>query len=226
MAVSPQTDNRADERQLASAAARVARDWKISPYYEIAERGIERQWTQLVWPFLTSEQEGGIDFSTTMELAAGHGRNSDKLLPLTDKLHLVDVNAENISFLRTRFGNNPKVEYHINNGYSLSSMADGVVSFVYCFDSMVHFDSDVVRSYLREFARILIPGGRVFVHHSNYVGNPGGDVHNNPAWRNFMSKELFAHYAKKEGLKNIRQKEIDWQCDKSFIDCFTLLGSI
>jgi SAM-dependent methyltransferase len=226
MAIPPQTENRVAQTLLSSAAVRIARDWKISPYYDIAEQGIERQWTQLVWPFLTSAQEGGIDFSTTVELAAGHGRNSGKLLPLAGKLHLVDVNAENISFLRERFGNNPKIEYHINNGYSLPFILNQTVSFIYCFDSMVHFDSDVVRSYLREFARILIPGGKAFAHHSNYVGNPGGDVHANPAWRNFMSQELFSHYAKKEGLTIIRQKKIDWQFDKSFIDCFTLLGSI
>jgi hypothetical protein len=126
--------------------------------------------------------------------------------------------------LRGRFGNNPKINYHMNNGYSLPFLANHTVSFVYCFDAMVHFDSDVVRAYLREFRRILIQGGHAFAHHSNYVGNPGGDLHCNPAWRNFMSQELFAHYARKEDLSVIRQKQIDWKCDGAFIDCFTLLG--
>src|SRR5690349_8794638 len=130
-----QTNKSEIDMQLASAAGQVARDWKISPYYDIAERGIERQWTQLVWPFLTSKQVGDIDFSTTVEIAAGHGRNSAKLLPLAGKLHLVDVNAENISFLRTRFGGNRNIEYHLNDGYSLPFIADRTVSFIYCFDS-------------------------------------------------------------------------------------------
>lgn len=224
MVIQHESDVDEEERHLLIAAQQIGRDWKSSPYYNRAEQGMERQWTKMVWPFLTGEKEGGIDFSTTVELAAGHGRNSAKLLPLTDKLHLVDINVENISFLRERFGKEPKVEYHINNGYSLPFLADHTVSFIYCFDAMVHFDSDVVRSYLREFARILIPGGRAFAHHSNYIGNPGGDLHRNPAWRNFMSQELFAHYAAKEGLSIIRQKKVDWQWDRTFIDCFTLLG--
>jgi len=179
----------------------------------------------MIWPFLTSDAAAGIDFSTTVELAAGHGRNSAKLLPLASKLHLVDINQENILFLRKRFGDDPRIEYHINNGYAFPCLEDHTVSFVYSFDSMVHFDSDVVRSYLREFRRILIPLGQAFAHHSNYVRNPGGDLHSNPAWRNFMSQELFAHYAYKEGLSIIRQKQIDWKCDGTFIDCFTLLVS-
>jgi SAM-dependent methyltransferase len=180
------------EERLRSAALQVGRDWKRSPYYDAAEEGIERQWTELVWPFLADEQQGGVNFSTTVELAAGHGRNSAKLLPLIGKLYLVDINMENIAFLRRRFGQNPKIHYHVNNGYSLPFLTNNSISFVYCFDAMVHFDSDIVRSYIKEFARILVSGGRVFAHHSNYAGNPGGDLHRNPGWRNFMSKPNFA----------------------------------
>jgi hypothetical protein len=38
-----------------------------------------------------------------------------------------------------------------------------------------------------------------------------------------MSKELFAHYAHKEGLQVVAQKVLDRQFDGSNIDCFTLL---
>ena len=213
------------EERLRGAAQQVGRDWKRSPYYDAAEQGMERQWKELVWPFLTDEQEGGINYSETVELAAGHGRNSAKLLPLAGMLYLVDINVENIAFLRRRFGQNPKLHYHVNNGYSLSFLTTSSISFIYCFDAMVHFDSDIVRSYIKEFSRILIPGGRAFAHHSNYTDNPGGDLHDNPGWRNFMSQELFAHYAHKEGLSVIRQKTIDWKRDRTFIDCFTLLGA-
>ena len=213
------------EKQLNGAALQVGRDWKRSPYYDAAELGIERQWRELVWPFLNDDRESSINFSNTLDLAAGHGRNSAKLLPLVGKLYLVDINVENISFLRRRFGENSKIHYHVNDGYSLPFLSNNSISFIYCFDAMVHFDSDVVRAYIREFARILMPGGRVFAHHSNYTGNPGGNPRRNPGWRNFMSRELFAHYAHKEGLSMIRQKTVDWKCDGTFIVCFTLLGA-
>jgi SAM-dependent methyltransferase len=216
--------DRLDEKAIETAARHVGRDWKQSSYYETAEKAMEKQWQEMIWPFLTAD-DTRLDFSVVAELAAGHGRNSAKLLPLTDELHLIDINEENIEFLRTRFSADSRVHFHETDGYSLPFFSGNSVTLVYCFDAMVHFDSDVVRSYLQEISRILRPGGHAFIHHSNFTGNPGGDVHANIAWRNFMSRELFAHYAIKERLTVVRQKLIDWTWDKRFIDCFTLLGS-
>jgi len=71
---------------------------------------------------------------------------------------------------------------------------------------MVHFDSDVVRSYLREFRRVLAIGGQGFCHYSSYTGNPTGTYRDHPGWRNFMSVELFEHYLAKEGLRPIESR--------------------
>jgi hypothetical protein len=87
----------------------------------------------------------------------------------------------------------------------------------------VHFDSDVIRAYLAEFARVVKKGGHVFCHHSNYSSNPTGDFREGIRGRNFMTKELFAHYAAKEGFEIVRQRVIDWLHDNSNIDCFSLL---
>jgi ubiquinone/menaquinone biosynthesis C-methylase UbiE len=98
------------------------------------------------------------------------------------------------------------------------------VTFIYCFDSTVHFDSDVVRAYLAEFARVVRPGGKIFCHHSNYTGDPRGrssQTHRLAQFR--VSKELFAHCARKEGLVVERQQPIDWGHDGTFFDCFSLL---
>lgn len=207
---------------LTETARRVGRDWVEAPYYDGAEPHMAAQWQHLITPFLAAE-ETGIDFAVTVDLAAGHGRNSAQLLPLAQQLHIVDINAPNIEVCKRRFGSDPRIHYHVNDGFQLTMLPAGDVTLIYCFDAMVHFDSDVVRAYLREFARVLAPRGHAFLHHSNHTGHPGGNLHAHPAWRNFMSRELFAHYALKEGLEVVRQELVDWQHDGTNSDCFSLL---
>jgi len=79
------------------------------------------------------------------------------------------------------------------------------ITFVYCFEAAVHFDLEIILSYIKEFRRVLTPGGFGFVHHSNVTTNPGADFRTRPYWRNFMSKEIFAHLAIHNGLDIVDQ---------------------
>jgi hypothetical protein len=54
------------------------------------------------------------------------------------------------------------------------------------------------------------PGALAFLHHSNLTRNPGGNFQRNAHARNFMSVQMFSHYAQKEGLQVVKQKVIDW----------------
>lgn len=202
--------------QLIKTAQYVGNAWKEAPYYDEAEQRIGWEWSDYVWPIIQ-----GSNFSIVMDLAAGHGRNSEKLRSLANQIYIVDINEENIAFCRQRFAGNDRFVFIQNNGATLDQIPDNTLTFVYCFDAMVHFDSDVVRSYLGEFRRILKPGGRGFCHHSNTTKYPGGDVHQNPGWRNFMSKEMFAHYCVKEGLHPIKARVIDWG-GRPGSDCLSL----
>ncbi|WP_158497292.1 class I SAM-dependent methyltransferase [Methylocystis sp. ATCC 49242] len=175
----------------------------------------------MVWPFIK-----GCNFETCVDLAAGHGRNTVKLLELPEckLVYCVEINQENVDFCSARFSDEPRVVCIKNNGVTVSGIPSQSVTMFYCFDSMVHFDSDIVRSYLAEIARMLAPReGRAFLHHSNYSANPGGDFYQNPHRRNFMSAELMKHYAAKEGLAVEKQQLLDWNWDGTNIDCFTLL---
>jgi len=160
-----------------------------------------------------------------VELGAGRGRSAAKLLPLAGRLHLVDLHPNNLEACRRRFGGDPRLSCHVTDGRSLP-LPDAAATFLFSFDSVVHFDSDVVRAYLREAWRVLRPGGHAFLHHSNTVAHPGGDFRAEPHWRNFMSKELLAHYALKEGLEVVRQEPVDWAGDGGFIETSAATVSI
>lgn len=202
--------------QVPEIVERQAARWRNSPYYDAAEGAMVRQWTNLVEPIIKNS-----DFTTVVDLAAGHGRNSQFLLPLCKTLYIVDIHAENVDFCRHRFGDDPRIRYIKNNGLDLDGIASESVTLVYCFDAMVHFHSDVVRSYLKEFHRILVPGGTAFCHHSNSTNDPGGlRLDRHVQGRNFMTKDMFGHYCVLEGFEIIHAREIDWGGSPK-LDCVT-----
>jgi ubiquinone/menaquinone biosynthesis C-methylase UbiE len=206
----------AGPEQLSAAAQEHGRNWVETPYFDLAERDMEFYWNELVFPLIAD-----CDFSVVLDLAAGHGRNTEKLRHLAGKVYVVDVNEENVEVCRRRFEGDERLVFLTCDGTSLAGVPDGEVTLVYSFDSMVHFDSDVVRAYLREFRRVLRPGGRGMCHHSNFATNPSSpDFRTNPHWRNFMSRELFEHYCYKEGLNVLEAKLVDWGLPA--LDCITL----
>jgi ubiquinone/menaquinone biosynthesis C-methylase UbiE len=189
-------------------------------YHAAATRDMERHWQSLIWPMLSRND---IDLSRTLELACGYGRNSRKLLEAGAKaLTLVDVNADNIAYCRKHIQHLGNVSIIQNNGTDLSTLGDATFTFVYTFDSMVHFDLELVISYLAEFSRVLEPGGMAFIHHSNYSGSPGTDFRSNPHWRNFMSAAIVRHVAIRNKFEVVEQQIIGWggQAD---LDCLSLL---
>jgi ubiquinone/menaquinone biosynthesis C-methylase UbiE len=168
-----------------------------NPYFEVAEHHMDRQWKE-IWPLIQP-----FDFSRVLEIAPGHGRNTERLLEHSREIHLVDVNQSCIDKCRERFSGYEgkcKLFFHVNDGHSLTEIPSDYITFIYSWDSMVHFDKLVIRDYMREFARTLAPGGVGFVHHSNY-GNisKSSDWQSHPHCRSNMTKALFVEYCMENG---------------------------
>ena len=203
---------------LHGLAKQVGDDWVGGAYYDAAEKDMGHQWQTVIWPVIK-----GADFTETLDLAAGHGRNTARLLDHAARVTAVDINQENIDFLSNRFRGNGKVVVLKNSGSDIRDVAGSSISFLYSFDAMVHFDSDVVNAYIREFRRVMKPGARGFCHYSNNYHNPTGSYRSHPGWRNFMSRQLFEHWLTKlefrvvksyylKGVLDVMEKE-DGECD-------------
>jgi LPS sulfotransferase NodH/SAM-dependent methyltransferase len=217
----PAADKLAD---LKKETAVVTQRWVHTPYYEAVEQHARTQWDNLIAPFLKDQD---IDYTVVLELAVGHGRMTQILLERAAHVIGVDVLQENIDFCRRRFSGVPNLTLLRNDGVTLDAIEPASVTFLFCFDSMVHFDSDIVRSYLSEFRRILRPGGKAFCHHSNLTRNPDGDFQRAIHARNFMSESLFHHYAHKEGLKLVKSRVINWGKGPRHVqqlDCLSLVN--
>lgn len=212
---------------VSSRTLEIARDWKSTNYYDKAESDA---WTDPFWKPGTEFRRlfDKLDTASTVELACGHGRHSARLLntkrdqAAPQSLVLLDVVEENVLHCRKRFSDVSGVSVHTISGYDFRPVPDGSVSAIFCFDAMVHFEYDAVSSYLQDASRILRHGGRALFHHSNLDKYPGSDYRNNPHWRNFMSKNLFAHAAARSGLRVLEQVTIDWD-EARDLDCLTLV---
>jgi len=187
-------------------------------YFKPAEQALDIQWANIITPLLQ-----GLEYNTVIDLASGHGRNARRLAEKARLVYCVDINPENIKFLRQRFADDQRFVVVHNDGSTLSFFEKSSVDLLYCFDALVHFDLEIIQSYLKEGYRVLRTGGHAFIHCSNYTGNPGGHFSSNPHWRNFMSFELCSHLAIKDGFAVRHARKIDWG-DVRELDCVFLLN--
>ncbi len=212
---------------VSSRTLDIARDWKESPYYDRAEQDdrLKGFWKPGKDFRRLFDQ---LDMSAIVELACGHGRHSARLLKIKAipaelrSLILLDVVEENVLYCKQRFADFPIVSVYANNGYDFRPLEDQSASSIFCYDAMVHFEFDAVISYIQDAFRVLRPGGRALFHHSNLGSRPGFDYKDNPGWRNFMSRNLFAHAAVRAELQVLEQTILDWDYEYN-LDCLTLV---
>lgn len=210
-----------DENRQAAIVAKESLLWGDNvarDYHERARSHMDRHWDDIVWPML---KRYNIDYTATADFACGRGRNTEKLRTLAKEVTMIDVNAENIIFCREYFKDDRNIRFVLCSGYTIENVEDESFTFLYTYDSMVHFDIELIIAYLPEFTRTLKKGGTLFVHHSNYTGAPGADFRKNPHWRNYMSRDLFRHLATRAGLKVVSQNVIGWGGVRG-LDCLTL----
>lgn len=198
-----------ETNDLRNSVTEVARYWGNDPYYDRAEKPdwMTRFWSQNREFKPLFDQ---LDLEWTIELACGHGRHATQIADHVPALVLVDVVPQNIEYCRQRFAGRNNIAVMQNDGASFRPIPDEQATAIYCYDAMVHFEMDVVASYVKDTYRVLRPGGRALYHHSNYDQNPGGDHRNSPNGRNFMTQALFFHLAARAGLRVLGSVLMDW----------------
>jgi len=141
-------------------------------HYDWSERGDEwsQPWggTRYVWSITIFPRiQAFLPTTNILEIAPGFGRCTQFLKDFCDHLIVVDLSEKCIRACQDRFCDCNHIEYHVNDGRSLDMIADQSIDFIFSWDSLVHADSSVMKEYIRQFSRILKPGGFGFLHHSN-----------------------------------------------------------
>jgi 2-polyprenyl-3-methyl-5-hydroxy-6-metoxy-1,4-benzoquinol methylase len=179
--------------------------------------GASSQWFGTILPRLKSF----VPAHTILEIAPGFGRWTQFLRVLCDDLILVDISSKCIEACQRRFATHPRIQYHVNDGRSLSMIADESIDLAFTFDSLVHVEADVLVGYLAQLAQKITPDGVAFIHHSNmgeYVDTSTGQLPadmGNPHWRALsVSAETVCEACKTIGLFCVSQEIISWGGDQ------------
>jgi len=210
---------KADYGNISNSVSIVAEPWLDSAYYGIAEKYTADFWN-VGSPFRRLFDH--LEMDVVIDLACGYGRHAEVVAPKCSKLILIDVIERNLKVSKVRLNRFSNITYICNNGFDYEPVRENQISSVYCYDAMVHFSYDIVRSYILDTFRILKPGGRAFFHHSNYDASDDRHYGQNPHARNKMTQKMFKSFARAAGLRIVESTLIDWGGSPN-LDCLTLL---
>jgi SAM-dependent methyltransferase len=195
-------------------------DWEAGgEEWSTAWGGSEAQWFGCIYPrihrFLPADR--------VLEIAPGFGRWTKFLLPATKTNYWgIDLSKACVSRCRDLFRSEVRASFYTNDGLSLDSAPDGMLDFVFSFDSLVHAEIDVLGAYVPQILRKLNPNGVAFIHHSNWLdaGEHGDNIHNRAV---SVSAERVATLVRGSGGIVLIQEIVNWGAD-SCIDCFSVFS--
>jgi SAM-dependent methyltransferase len=127
-----------------------------------------------------------------LEIGPGAGRWTEYLIPLSSALHLVDLSQSCINECKGRFGDDLRIQFHVNNGSDLVCIPDASIDRIWSFDCFVHIDPPDVKKYVNECARVLSGGGIALIHHGS-TGKMEG-------WRSRLTKDQMQDFIRGSGM--------------------------
>ncbi len=181
--------------------------------------GSEPQWFGAIYPRLHRV----LPASSILEIAPGMGRWTKFLLPLCRNYVGVDLSLECVRGCQKILAGAPHARFVHNDGSSLSEVEDHSFDLVFSFDSLVHAEFDVFKSYISQILQKLNERGVAFLHHSNMGAL--GTASANPHLRALsVSQQNIEDLIVESGGRVIIQEVIDWGPGKIPHDCLTMLA--
>jgi ubiquinone/menaquinone biosynthesis C-methylase UbiE len=123
-----------------------------------------------------------------LEIGPGGGRFTEILLPKCKKLIAVDTSTTMLELLRERFGEDDRIEYHHSRGRGLENVTEASVDAAFSYGVFVHLQHWDIFNYLVELSRVLRPGGKAIIQHSNTLSELGWAV-----FRSEVPRQLNTH---------------------------------
>lgn len=135
--------------------------------------------------------------SRVLEIGPGAGRWTYYLAQRASRLVVVDVTPKCIELCRARFREQAHIEYHVNTGSDVRMVPDASIDRIWSWDVFIHVGLEDIARYVRECARVLVPGGLGLIQHATAPYARG--------WRTAVPAERMAEFCRQAGLEAVRQ---------------------
>jgi SAM-dependent methyltransferase len=193
----------------------------------------EAMWDSSIMPRLAPvlrRVAGAVKVGHIVEIACGHGRVSRYLRPLCERLTCVDIVPACVAATRVIFEGDAGVEVHETDGMRLACALDASIDLVFSWDSLVHADITVMRSYVGEARRVLRVGGAAFLHHSNLAHHASDLTGTEGAallgGRNKTVSAELLREACLDGLVCESQELLPWNPGARWTDCISVVKRV
>jgi len=143
--------------------------------------------------------------AAVLEVGPGGGRWTEFLQPLASRLVLADISETCLALCQERFRGCDNVEYRFIADAGLAFLGDESIDRIWSYDVFVHINPTDIDAYLRDFRRILRPGGIGVVHHAG--GSYGSHANRVDFFRSYMDRDFFAHLVRNHGLELVEQDD-------------------
>jgi SAM-dependent methyltransferase len=98
-------------------------------------------------------------YAAALDFGCGAGRLTQAMAPHFERCEGVDISPAMIRLAKELNRRGERCRYRVNETDSLALFADSSFDFVYSSLVLQHMDPPLARGYIREFARVVRPGG-------------------------------------------------------------------
>ncbi len=143
--------------------------------------------THEIGVFMDRAAQWGVPVSrnSALDFGCGIGRLSQALADHFEHVYGVDISPKMIELARGHNRKSPRCEYVCNSSGDLASFADRSMDMVYSWITLQHMRPRFARGYMREFLRVLAPGGLLIF---QYPSKPVSIRHRLARWRAQFSR--------------------------------------
>jgi SAM-dependent methyltransferase len=127
--------------------------WDVEEFFATGRAEVDQSLQHLTSLGLVTGTTDALDFG------AGVGRLSNALAAHFDRVTGVDVSPTMLEQARRLDRSQGRITFHLNDKPHLGDFADESVDLVYSSLVLQHLPRDLAETYLREFVRLLRPGG-------------------------------------------------------------------